>query len=109
MISDDMTKKLETYFGFLRKSKGVFVGRSLEMRLKKDEINYLIIFPQSCSTRSKDDLLKISSSKVRLLEYTGDINIHEILNQKDVKAIGIKEPNLGKKIFEILSLDMESK
>lgn len=109
MISEEELKKLKTYFGFLRKAKGVFVGRSLEMRLKKDEISYLIIFPLSCSSRSKEDLLKIKSSKVVSIEYTGDIKIHELLNQKDIKAIGIKEPNLGKKIFDILSSDMENK
>lgn len=109
MISEEEMKKLETYFGFLRKSKGVFVGRSLEMRLKKDEISYLIVFPQSCSLRSKEDLMKISTSKVKLLEYDGDIKVHELLNQKDLKAIGIKEPNLGKKIFEILSKDLVNK
>ena len=90
MLSEVELKQLETYFGFLRKSKSLFVGRNLEMKLKKNEISYLILFPSSCSSRSKENLYQILSSNVVVLEYTGEIKVHELLNQKEIKALGIK-------------------
>lgn len=103
-------KKLETYVGFLKKSKSVVVGRNLEMKLKGKEVRYLVLFP-SCSERSKEDLLKLSEGdvEVKVLEYLGDFRFEGLLGLKELKAIGITNPNLGKAVYDLLVQDMETK
>lgn len=103
-------RKLETYVGFLKKSKSVVVGRNLEMKLKEKEVRYLVLFP-SCSERSKEDLLKLVSQddQVKILEYKGLFRFEQLLGLKELKAIGMTNPSLGKAVYDLLVLDMETK
>lgn len=106
MLTEMEMKKLDTYFGFLKREKGFFVGRRLESEMEKDEVRVLILLPL-CSEKSKADLMQLLKPDCFVLEYKGNIRIHEFLNQKEIKAVGIRDKNLGKVIVELLEKDME--
>lgn len=105
MLNDFDKRRLETYFGFLLKSKGFSVGRKLETELGENQIAYLILFPDSCSDRSREDLKKLTGEDVCVLEYKGELNLHQYLKLKEVKAIGIHDAHLGKAIYDLLLED----
>ena len=107
MLNDLEMSKLETYFGFLKREKGFFVGRRLESELQKDEIKFLILFP-SFSEKSKQNLIGLCKVDCVVLEYTGNIEVYKFLNQKQIKAVGIHDAKLGKAIVDLLKKDMEA-
>ena len=107
MLSEEEKRRLGTYFGFLKREKAFCVGRNLESRLEKDEVCYLVFLP-SCSDKSRDDLLQKKNQNVTVFDYQGVIQVHKLLGQKEIKAVGIMNPNLGKVILELLKKDMEA-
>ncbi|MCH3966494.1 MAG: hypothetical protein LKE52_02525 [Bacilli bacterium] len=98
-------KKLEGYFGFAKKMpRGLLVGMRLEEGLSKGKVSLLILTSTS-SDRNKEHLQNLSAGRknILILDYKGEFNLSLAAGYEKVSALGIRDPHLGKAIYDILS------
>ena len=107
MLTAEQKRKLDTYFGFARKEKGIYAGMMLEEKLERRKVSLLIFLP-SCSLKAKNQLTRLAENTddIVLLDYQADYPVNLSCGYEMLKAVGIKDPNLSKAIYKTLSEDV---
>jgi|GEM_PF-726216 ERCC4-type nuclease len=106
MLSKELIRKLDTYFGFAQKKHSLFAGMELEDKLERRKVSLLIFLP-SCSAKDEDKLLcKYGDNPdLAILDYDGEYNVALASGRELLKAVGVGDLNLAKAIYNILKDD----
>ncbi len=97
-----MKDKLITYLGFATKSGNVIYG--VDNIIAKSSKVIVAIFDEKLSNNSKNKLTNCAlRNDVKL--YKSNINLDDLLNKTNCKAIGITSKDLAKAIVELNYLE----
>lgn len=99
-------KKLDSYFGFAKKSKSLAIGMDLDQKLKMGKVSLLVLLEEG-SSRAHESLRKEAGESTEILSYKGDYSVSDIVGKEKLKAVGITNLSLGQGIASLLKKDME--
>lgn len=107
MLSEELERKLVSYFGFVKNMKCQTVGIKLEESIKHKDVNLIIILDE-CSEKNEEKLRRTipENSDVKIIRYLGKVDVKSEFGFEKLKAIGIKDRNLAKAIYETMEEEM---
>ncbi|MFA6830135.1 MAG: hypothetical protein WCR67_05480 [Bacilli bacterium] len=106
MLNELDYKRLDSYFGFARRKRALFVGLELDDKIIRNKVCLLLIL-KDCSQRSHDELLRLANDakNVCVMEYSGNYPVPLSVGYKSLKAVGVTDPYLSKEIRQLLLKD----
>ena len=89
--------KVISYLGFAKRSNNLITGQTA-LKKSKEKLSLILV----CSTASENlvNLAKNLSIKHNCQYIVTKINLSELINEKDIKIVGVLEENLSKAIID---------
>lgn len=109
MLTDKQKQSLDSYFGFAKRKKAIFVGMKMEEMIARKKSSFVLLLP-SCSLKKEEELRHYSEKNPDLVffRYQGSsYDIKEVLGYELLNALTITDCHLAKAIKEVLSEDMK--
>ena len=89
--------KIISYLGFAKRSNNLITGQTA---LKKSKEKFALILVCSTASENLVNLAKNLSIKHNCQYIVTKINLSELINEKDIKIVGVLEENLSKAIID---------